>query len=153
MNEANLNTEELTTIRTAINNAIDFNLNVIRLILSNQNIDISIAARDKIIDYYLFNNVDLKSHLPFKELESVLEEAARICTQNVIQIMNLRLEKKNIEYLPIPTGLKLEDLERKYILQTLYFSQQNRTRTADTLGISIRTLRNKINQYKMEGYL
>jgi DNA-binding protein Fis len=35
----------------------------------------------------------------------------------------------------------------------LYFVHQNRTKAAEILGISIRTLRNKINQYREEGYL
>ncbi|RYZ84862.1 MAG: sigma-54-dependent Fis family transcriptional regulator, partial [Proteobacteria bacterium] len=43
------------------------------------------------------------------------------------------------------------EVEQKLILQTLQFTEQNRTRAAEILGISIRTLRNKINEYKQAG--
>ena len=90
------------------------------------------------------------------ELESVLEEAYHFAHQNLSQ---LTIEPEHIELtLPLPEstfsiGQKLDEVERKYILQTLYFVHQNRTKAAEILGISIRTLRNKINQYREEGYL
>ena len=39
-------------------------------------------------------------------------------------------------------------MERELIFQTLEEMDGNKTRTAETLGISIRTLRNKLNEYK-----
>lgn len=45
----------------------------------------------------------------------------------------------------------LEDLERNHILRVLDLTQGNRTHAAEMLNISIRTLRNKINQYRIEG--
>ena len=48
---------------------------------------------------------------------------------------------------------KLAEVERDLILQTLKVTDQNRTRAAEILGISIRTLRNKIQEYKEEGVL
>jgi len=44
-------------------------------------------------------------------------------------------------------GFTMAELERALILQTLAHYQGNRTRAADVLGISVRTLRNKINEY------
>ncbi|MGZ3689970.1 MAG: helix-turn-helix domain-containing protein, partial [Pseudobdellovibrio sp.] len=92
----------------------------------------------------------------FHELEMVLEEAyensfkadskATIEPEHII----LNLPQKELEF---TIGQKLDEVERKYILQTLYFVHQNRTRAAEILGISIRTLRNKISQYREEGYL
>ncbi len=90
------------------------------------------------------------------ELESVLEEAYHLAHQNLSQ---LTIEPEHIELtLPVQEstfsiGQKLDEVERKYILQTLYFVHQNRTKAAEILGISIRTLRNKINQYRLEGFL
>lgn len=52
----------------------------------------------------------------------------------------------------IPEGMTLKDLETHYILEVLKEHQNNRTHTAKALGISLRTLRNKINQYRTEGY-
>lgn len=93
----------------------------------------------------------------FHELESTLEKAFFNAlngpeAKSVIEPehVELNLEAKEIEF---PIGQKLDEIERKYILQTLYFVHQNRTKAAEILGISIRTLRNKINQYREEGYL
>jgi DNA-binding NtrC family response regulator len=41
----------------------------------------------------------------------------------------------------------LEEMERRLILRTLDQVGGNRTRAADLLGISVRTIRNKLNQY------
>ena len=45
----------------------------------------------------------------------------------------------------------LADLEKQHILSTLNQCEGNRTRTAETLDINIRTLRNKLNEYKEQG--
>jgi DNA-binding NtrC family response regulator len=46
---------------------------------------------------------------------------------------------------------RLEIIEQEQILRALGYTSGNRTKAADILGINIRTLRNKINQYKEEG--
>ncbi len=48
-------------------------------------------------------------------------------------------------------GRTISDIEREMILNTLDHCLGNRTQAANILGISIRTLRNKLNQYKDEG--
>lgn len=48
-------------------------------------------------------------------------------------------------------GKTIADVERGMILDTLDHCLGNRTHAAKILGISIRTLRNKLNQYKDEG--
>lgn len=48
-------------------------------------------------------------------------------------------------------GRTVSDVERELILNTLDHCLGNRTHAANILGISIRTLRNKLNQYKEEG--
>ena len=48
-------------------------------------------------------------------------------------------------------GHTLAQVERELILQTLRFHRGNRTRAADLLGISIRSLRNKIRDYRNQG--
>jgi len=47
--------------------------------------------------------------------------------------------------------LALDELEKRHILSVLEHCEGNRTRTADKLGISIRTLRNKLNEYGVGG--
>ena len=46
-------------------------------------------------------------------------------------------------------SLTLSDIERQHILHVLDASAGNRTRAAETLGISIRTLRNKLHEYRV----
>ncbi|MGH1455705.1 MAG: sigma-54-dependent transcriptional regulator [Alphaproteobacteria bacterium] len=48
-------------------------------------------------------------------------------------------------------GRTIADVERDMILNTLDHCLGNRTHAANILGISIRTLRNKLNQYKDDG--
>ena len=48
-------------------------------------------------------------------------------------------------------GRSIADVERDMIINTLEHCLGNRTHAANILGISIRTLRNKLNQYKDEG--
>jgi DNA-binding NtrC family response regulator len=92
----------------------------------------------------------------FHEFEAVLEQAFETAaaqdTKGLIgpELVQMNKTDKELEF---TIGQKLDEVERKYILQTLYFVHQNRTRAAEILGISIRTLRNKINLYREEGYL
>lgn len=44
-------------------------------------------------------------------------------------------------------GMTVWEAEKELLLKTLEFCSQNRTRAAEMLGISIRTLRNKLNEY------
>jgi two-component system, response regulator FlrC len=48
-------------------------------------------------------------------------------------------------------GRTIAEVERDLILETLRHCLGNRTRTAAILGISIRTLRNKLNDYAAKG--
>lgn len=48
----------------------------------------------------------------------------------------------------IPVGTKLQDIEREVILQTLRLSNGNKSHTADMLGISRRSLYDKLIQYQ-----
>ncbi len=48
-----------------------------------------------------------------------------------------------------PTGVSIRELERSHLEQTLELTQGNRTRAAEMLGISLRTVRNKIRQYDL----
>ncbi|MEE8556411.1 MAG: sigma-54 dependent transcriptional regulator [Myxococcota bacterium] len=50
---------------------------------------------------------------------------------------------------PRPPGTTLREMERWMILETLKRLEGNRTHAARELGISLRTLRNKINEYQI----
>jgi DNA-binding NtrC family response regulator len=48
-------------------------------------------------------------------------------------------------------GRSVHDVEREHILRTLQHCFGNRTHAATILGISIRALRNKLNEYAAQG--
>jgi two-component system, response regulator FlrC len=48
-------------------------------------------------------------------------------------------------------GRTVAEVERELILETLKHCRGNRTHAANILGISIRTLRNKLNEYAADG--
>lgn len=87
-----------------------------------------------------------------RELENVIERSVLLCDQEIlaehIQFDILQAAKSDFS-----VGMTLSEVEKQLILQTLALTSQNRTKAAQVLGISIRTLRNKLNEYKNEGDL
>jgi DNA-binding NtrC family response regulator len=55
------------------------------------------------------------------------------------------------EVVPLLIGSTVGEIERELVLQTLARCDGNRTRASRVLGVSVRTLRNKIRQYSAEG--
>jgi DNA-binding NtrC family response regulator len=55
------------------------------------------------------------------------------------------------QIVPMLIGSTVEAIERELVLQTLARCDGNRTRAARVLGLSVRTLRNKIRQYVTDG--
>ena len=55
------------------------------------------------------------------------------------------------EIVPLLIGSTVGEIERELVLQTLARCGGNRTRAARVLGVSVRTLRNKIRQYAADG--
>jgi len=55
------------------------------------------------------------------------------------------------EVVPWLIGSTVGEIERELVLQTLARCDGNRTRAARVLGVSVRTLRNKIRQYTADG--
>jgi transcriptional regulator with PAS, ATPase and Fis domain len=53
--------------------------------------------------------------------------------------------------LVIRSGTTVQEMEKALILETLRATQNNRTEAARLLGISIRTLRNKLHEYRGDG--
>jgi DNA-binding NtrC family response regulator len=55
------------------------------------------------------------------------------------------------EIVPLLIGATVDEVERELVLQTLARCDGNRTRAARVLGLSVRTLRNKIRIYAASG--
>ncbi|MBN1129367.1 MAG: sigma-54-dependent Fis family transcriptional regulator [Chitinispirillaceae bacterium] len=52
----------------------------------------------------------------------------------------------------LEAGMTVAEAEKKLILKTLDYCSQNRTKAAEMLAISIRTLRNKLNEYQLDAH-
>ena len=53
----------------------------------------------------------------------------------------------------VPAGISLEEVERRAILKTLDKNEGNKSATADELGVSIKTLYNKLERYSNDQYV
>jgi DNA-binding NtrC family response regulator len=91
-----------------------------------------------------------------RELRNAIERAVMTCTSDVIASAHLPefaggVEDANsdgkMEMVRLPLGSTIEDAERQLILQTLKYSQNNKTRAAEILGVSLKTLHNKLHRY------
>jgi len=58
---------------------------------------------------------------------------------------------KNPDNIKLEAGVTISQMEQDLILKTLREVDGNRTRAAELLGITVRTLRNKLNEYREKG--
>jgi len=90
-----------------------------------------------------------------RELRNVLERAAIAADRGVIGRQHLPPDFGHAPAAPsglgglrFPVGTTVDDAERELILQTLAATSQNKTRAAELLGISLKTLHNKLKEYE-----
>ncbi len=116
------------------------------------------AAKKKLLAYHWPGNV--------RELANIIERAVVMDLSSSIAPEHLYLEgtipilqdesPSNEEDLHSSTdsglsvGTTLQELEKRLIIETLETQHHNRTKTAEMLGISVRTLRNKLHEYKLK---
>ncbi len=83
-----------------------------------------------------------------RELGNIIERTVVLDFDPAIDAEHLYLDptKKSPEKASV--GITLHELEKRLILDTLESYGNNRTKTAEILGISIRTLRNKLQEYE-----
>lgn len=107
---------------------------------------LSVEAMNKLKTYAWPGNV--------RELQNVIERSVLLCSDRTIGVDQILLpevegaasnESSQHSFSP---GMTVGEAERLLIMKTLEFTGQNRTRAAEMLGISIRTLRNKLHEYK-----
>ena len=91
-----------------------------------------------------------------RELRNVLEQMMVLAEGEVLTERDLpdALADNNSAGMPapseIPTGLTMDELEKLAITKALDQCGGNRTHAANRLGISVRTLQRKLQQYKLE---
>lgn len=90
-----------------------------------------------------------------RELRNMIERTVLIASGSPLDLKDFRPEvggvppkKPSGDPLDDLASLSLRDMEEKLIRQALEKTSGNRTHAAKILGISIRTLRNKLNEYK-----
>ena len=91
-----------------------------------------------------------------RELENAIERAVILCPEDCLRPKHFGLGMKAQEPEDgngIPVGISLKDLEQEVILKTLRAQNGHKEKTASILGISVRTLRNKLNAYRESGEL
>lgn len=89
-------------------------------------------------------------HGNVRELRNAMERAVLVGSFDVIEEVGIdspsRLMNHSESSLFEP-GMKLNEVEKRVIVSTLDFCGGNKTKTAGVLGISLRTLRNKLKSY------
>lgn len=112
-------------------------------------IQLSEDAKDKLLKHYWANNlteVDEVLRTSLIDLEGSTLELDHICIGEKKTINNTQeTVNENINL------MSLKDAERLLIQKALIHTSENRTQAAKILGVSIRTLRNKINEYRGHG--
>ncbi|HEX6905340.1 MAG TPA: sigma-54 dependent transcriptional regulator [Terriglobales bacterium] len=91
-----------------------------------------------------------------RELRNTLERAVIVCEASVIETKHLppafghapaRAAAMDPNALHLGVGTTVEEAERQLIMKTLESTNNNKTRAAEILGISLKTLHNKLKEY------
>jgi len=91
-----------------------------------------------------------------RELRNVLERAAIASDRGTVSRQHLPSEfgrapstaSMGLGGIRFPVGTTVDAVERELIVQTLAATSQNKTRAAELLGISLKTLHNKLKEYE-----
>jgi DNA-binding NtrC family response regulator len=91
-----------------------------------------------------------------RELRNTLERAVIVCDGAVIETKHLppgfgqptvRTSSEDPDAVHLGVGTTVEEAEKLLILKTLEATSNNKTKAADILGISLKTLHNKLKEY------
>jgi len=90
-----------------------------------------------------------------RQLRNVIERAAIVCEGRVIHKGDLPEEfrlgnSQDTGFLKVRLGSSLDDVEKEMILRTIEFAGGNKTRAAEILGVSAKTLYNKLERFAQE---
>jgi len=92
-----------------------------------------------------------------RELENCIQRAVLLCPEPVLQPERLHLDELDLAGATpreaaghgTAEGRTFQEMEKQFILETLERAGGNRTRAAKILGISVRTIRNKLREYRL----
>jgi len=91
-----------------------------------------------------------------RQLRNIMERALIVCNGRVIRRSDLPADFQSISsvesgYVKIRVGSTLEEMEKELIRRTIEFSSGNKTRAAQMLGVTPKTLYNKLERYGQQG--
>jgi transcriptional regulator with PAS, ATPase and Fis domain len=93
-----------------------------------------------------------------RELRNALERSVIVCDREIIGRQHLPADfgrgvgtTEGLGALRFPVGTTVDAAERELIFQTLAATNNNKTRAAELLGISLKTLHNKLKEYDSAG--
>src|SRR5260370_5840656 len=95
-----------------------------------------------------------------RELRNTLERAVIVCEGPVIETKHLppgfghapvRPSADDADSIRVGVGTTVGEAERQLIIKTLESTNNNKTRAAEVLGISLKTLHNKLKEYGSSG--
>ena len=93
-----------------------------------------------------------------RELRNVIERATILANGELIEPQHLPVlgvaaaaAAAPAHGVTIAPGMTVDEAEQKLIMATLDSAGGNKTRAAEMLGISLKTLHNKLNRFKEEG--
>jgi transcriptional regulator with GAF, ATPase, and Fis domain len=96
-----------------------------------------------------FANYDWPGNI--RELQNTIERLKILAENNEIRLedvpFGIRVPKAKAESGDFAVDLSLEEVEKNHILRALAFHHGNKTKTAHSLGITIKTLYNKLHRY------
>lgn len=134
-----------------IDELVDSIVNRLGRQIGNRSLRVTEAASRALRDYHFPGNV--------RELENLLERAATLCVAGVIDVSDLQLRPKvAATEVAIPNsvapgerlGDALEDIERDAIVRALEQTRYNKTKAAQLLGMTFRSLRYRIKKLGIE---
>ena len=86
-----------------------------------------------------------------RELRNAIERAVITCNDKLIQPKHLPVDLQytgsSTPSIPVQLGKPIKEVEKEVILKTLTYMGGNKTRTASVLGITPKTLYNKLKTY------
>jgi DNA-binding NtrC family response regulator len=96
-----------------------------------------------------------------RELRNVLERAVIMAGAGEIQLSHISTAKdtgprgvvpaaSSDDVLEMPVGARMDEVEEAYLRLTLKYTSDNKTRAAEILGVSLRTLHNRLTSYGKE---
>lgn len=89
-----------------------------------------------------------------RELSNTIERAVLICKNKKIDTEVIAVEKQDKKEVPISIDdMTIDEMEKLMIQNALKRLNGNRTHAAKVLGISLRTLRNKLKLYREQGLI